>query len=116
MLGSMPHVLSTMQCVSLTIDYAIKDLVRFKQGDVRFGRVTPLKVRSCGGPVDMLYCELFTENFSAVANVPSFGSTFVSQGHTNLSAFKFVLINKKWLVTTYCKALRASLFFGRLIT
>ena len=45
-----------------------------------------------GDPVDMLYSELITEHFNAVASVPSFGSSFVPQGHTNLPTFQFLLI------------------------
>ena len=56
----------------------------FNDGDFRSGRVFPFQVRSFGDPVDMLYSEFITEHFNAVANAPSFDSSFVPQGHTNL--------------------------------
>ena len=71
----------------LAIDHTVKDLVRFNNGSVRSGRVSPLQGRSFGDPVDMLYSELITEQLNAVANVPSFGSSFVLQGYTNLPTF-----------------------------
>ena len=55
--------------VPLAIDHTIKDLVSFNNGYVMSGRVPPLQVTSFGEPVDMLYSELITEHFNAVAIV-----------------------------------------------
>ena len=60
--------------------------------DGESGLASPLQVRFFGDPVDMLYSELIIEDFNAAASVPSFGSSFVPQGHTNLPAFQFLLI------------------------
>ena len=85
--------------VPLAIDHTIKDLVKFNDGDVRSGKVSPLQVRSFVDPVDMLYSELITKHFGAVANVRSFGSSFVPQSQKNLPTFQFFLISRKCLVT-----------------
>ena len=77
----MLHTLSTTQ-----------PRIWFCVGDVRSGRVSPLQVRFFGDPVDMLYSELIIEHFNVAANVPSFGSSFVPQSHTNLPEFQFLLI------------------------
>ena len=60
---------SVKKYVPLAINYTIKDLVRFNNGNVRSGMASPLHVRSFGDPVDMLYSKLITEHLNAVANV-----------------------------------------------
>ena len=100
MISEYKFTISVTKYVQLAISHTIKDLVRFTDGDVRSDRLSPLQAKSFGDPVDMLYSELITEHFNAVANVPSFGSSFIPQGRTNLPTFQFLLISRKWLVTT----------------
>ena len=74
---------------SIPIDHTINDFIRLNDGDVKSGRVSPVQVRSFGDPVDMLYSELITELFDAVANVLNFGYGFVPQGHKYLPTFQY---------------------------
>ena len=62
-------IISVTKYVPLAINHTIKDLVRFNNGNVKSGGVSPFQFRSFGDPVDMLYSELITEHFNAVANV-----------------------------------------------
>ena len=48
MISEYKFTISVTKYVPLTINYTIKDLVRFNNGDVRSGRVSPLQVRSFG--------------------------------------------------------------------
>ena len=51
MISEYKFTISVTKYVPLTINYTIKDLVRFNNGDVRSGRVSPLQVRSFGDPI-----------------------------------------------------------------
>ena len=82
MISEQKFTISVTKYVPHAINYTMKNLVRFNNGDIRSGRVSPLQVGSFGDSVDILYTELITEDLSA--NVPSFGFSFVPQGHTNL--------------------------------
>ena len=93
MISEQKFTISVTKYVPLAINYTIKDLVRFNNGDVRSSTRSLLQVQSFGDPVDMLYSELITEHLNAVAN--SFGPGFVPQGDTNLPTLQFLLITIK---------------------
>ena len=78
MISEQKFTISVTKYVPPAINYTIKDLVRFNNGNIRSGTRSPLQVQSFGDPVDMLYSELITEHLNAVAN--SFGPSFVPQG------------------------------------